>query len=159
MKLKEIMSQPVQSVSEDTRVDIVARLMLEKSIGCLPVLDSEGKLTGVITHDAFVSKEKTLAFSRFHYLTLLGDSLQDGMEKVYEKAKNMLAREIMRRNPATLTEDDTVKTFLETISEHGVTHIPIVRDGSVIGIVARQDLLKMVADTNKPDQSCDRGES
>ncbi len=153
MNLKQIMSHPVHTVSEDTKVDIVASVMLDNSIGCVPVLDAWGEMTGIITHDAFVSKEKTLPFSRFSFQTLLGHPLKDGMETIYETAKKMAARDIMSRNPTTLTEEDTVKTFLETISEHHMTHIPIVRNGSLVGIVARQDLLKMVVSPLVPQDS------
>lgn len=146
MKLKGIMSKPVLTVHEDTTLDVAAGMMLENGYGCLPVVDNENNLVGLITHSEFIAKEEGIPFSRLRILKLLGHSLQDGMEKIYETAKTMTARDIVRINPETLTEDDTVRTFLELISEKEITHVPIVKDGLVIGIVTRQDLLKMVAD-------------
>jgi CBS domain-containing protein len=146
MKLKEIMSHPVQTVSEDATLARVARLMLDKGIGAVPVVDGDGKLVGLITHSDFVSKEKAVPFSRYHVPTLLGQfSLKDDMEEAYEKAKSIPARDIMKAGPLTLTGDDTVRTFLESISKYNLTHIPILEEGELVGIVARQDLLKMIA--------------
>jgi CBS domain-containing protein len=67
------------------------------------------------------------------------------MEEAYEKAKSIPARDIMKAGPLTLTGDDTVRTFLESISKYNLTHIPILEEGELVGIVARQDLLKMIA--------------
>lgn len=145
MKLRAIMSQPVITVKQDTTLDIVASLMLENGYGCVPVIEDDGAIVGIITLGEFVSKEKTLPFSRFSFQTLFGHSLKEGMETIYEVARKMTARDIMKECRVVLTEEDTVKTFLEQIAEHGITHVPIVRNGLLVGIVARQDLLKMVA--------------
>lgn len=144
MKVKEIMSQPVITVTEDTTLKEIAGVMLDNGIGCVPVLDGHGKIVGIITHTDFTAKEKGMPFSVFRAPQLLGRWLKEGAEEIYEAAQTMTAKDIMTKNPVTLVEDDLVKTLLEKLMRHKITHIPIVRDGIPIGIVARQDLLKMM---------------
>lgn len=144
MKVKEIMSQPVITVTEDATLEEIARIMLEHGIGCVPVVDGQNKIVGIITHADFIAKEKGLPFSFFRAPQLLGQWLKEGAETIYETAKTMTAKEIMTKNPITLSKDDLVKTLLEKMLSHKITHITIVQDGIPIGIVARQDLLKMM---------------
>ncbi|MEQ1603407.1 MAG: CBS domain-containing protein [Pyrinomonadaceae bacterium] len=146
MKVKEIMSQPVITVTADTTLEAVAGVMLRHNIGCVPVMDDDAKLVGIITHSDFIAKKKGIPFSRVRLPMLLGYGLREGTETIYDAAKSLTAGEIMTPNPVVLTEDDLVKTFLEKMLNDRVTHVPIVRGDSVIGVVARHDLLKMIAD-------------
>lgn len=151
MKVKEIMSHPVITVTEDTTLEEVARVMLEKGIGCVPVVDEQNKIVGIITHGDFIAKEKGLPFSFFRAPQLFGQWLKEGAETIYEAAKLMTAKDIMTRNPTTMTEDDLVKTVLEKMLSNKITHVPIVKEDVPIGIVARQDLLKMMTNFVKPE--------
>jgi CBS domain-containing protein len=143
MKLKEIMSEPVTTITKDTSLGEAAKIMLEQRIGCLPVID-EGVLTGIITKTDFIAKDKAIPFSTVRAPELFGYWLSEGAEKIYENVSSMRVTEVMTHNPITFLEDDLVKTYLEKIISNNITHAPILRDGSIVGIVARHDLLKML---------------
>jgi CBS domain-containing protein len=144
MKIQAIMSSPVITVSADAKLHEAAAVMLENGIGCLPVLDGQGGLLGLITKRTFIAREEGMAFSTIRAPRLFGHWLKEGVESIYELAREISVRDVAIRAPVTLLEDDLVKTFLERVLTNGITHAPILRDRVLVGIVSQQDLLKIM---------------
>lgn len=139
------MSSPVITVGEDVNLSDVATIMLQKDIGCLPVVDAEGRLIGLVTTSDFIAREKGVPFSTIRAPQLFGRWLKEGAETLYELAGTTPVKEIMTRRPVALSEDDLVKTFLERIVSHRISHAPIMRGDELVGIVSKHDLLKLIA--------------
>lgn len=145
MKVKEMMKQPVITVSAETSLEETARLMLEHNIGGVPVVGDQGRLIGIVTESDFAAKEKGLPFSTFRAPLVLGQWLSDyDIERVYRSARDRKASEIMSRNVVTVTEDDSVEEALRRLLRHDINRLPVVRDGAPVGIVARHDLLRLM---------------
>ncbi|CAN5379093.1 hypothetical protein BH10ACI3_BH10ACI3_16910 [soil metagenome] len=151
MKVKEIMSAPVITISDDETVLAAATIMLRRGIGCVPVVNDLGAVIGLVTKSDFVAREESLPFSTVYAPQLLGHWLKAGVETIYEIARTVPVKQIMRKDPTCLTEDDSVRTFLEKIIRDGITHAPVLRDNVLIGIIAQHDLLKMVVHTSGLD--------
>jgi CBS domain-containing protein len=76
---------------------------------------------------------------------------REGIEKLYEQARGNPVTDIMSRTVVTVTEEDSVEKVLELMLYRDLNRIPVVRDEVPIGIIARYDLLKMIAGkTYKP---------
>jgi CBS domain-containing protein len=145
MHVNKIMSEPVVSVSEDASLKQAASLMLDNGFGCLPVVDSDGKLVGVLTESNFTAKEKGLPFSTFRAPQLLGKWLSEsGVEKIYAEARDTRVAEIMTSPVVTIGEKDSINRAVELMLEHDINRIPVVREGRPVGIIARHDLLRML---------------
>jgi CBS domain-containing protein len=150
MKVWEIMSQPPIMAHEETPLEEVARTMLDHEIGGVPVVNDQGMLRGIITESDFAAKEKGFPFSTFRAPQVLGHWMsEEDVERIYEAARQMKAREIMTRRVVTLTEDDSVNEAVELMLRHNINRIPVVRDGVVVGIVARHDLLRLMIPEQK----------
>jgi CBS domain-containing protein len=146
MKATEIMSHPVKTVAESTSLQETASLMLENGIGCVPVVDNAGKISGIITESSFTAKNKGIPFSTFRAPQLLGRWLSDdGVEKIYVEARNTPVSEVMSSPVVTVDENDTVNHVVELMLKHDINRVPVVRDGVPVGIVARHDLLRLLA--------------
>lgn len=146
MKVNEIMASPAITVGESTSLEDVARLMLDKGIGCVPVVDEEGKIAGIVTEASFAAKSKGIPFSTFRAPQLLGRWLSDtSVANIYAEARQTPVSEIMVKNVVTIEEDDSVNRAVELMLEHDINRVPVVRDGRPIGIVARHDLLRLMA--------------
>ncbi len=52
----------------------------------------------------------------------------------------MLLEQIMKRNIITIQPDDTLSTALQTINEHRIRHLPVIKDQMLVGIVSDRDL-------------------
>lgn len=147
MKVRDIMTQPVITITEETPLEEAARLMLEHGIGGVPVVDKTGALAGIVTESDFTAKEKSIPFSLFRWPQLFGSWLGNDAEELYAKARKIPAREIMNTNLVTVTENDSIDTVLHLMLKYEVNRIPVVREGKAIGIVARRDLLKTMKDS------------
>jgi len=143
--IKDIMASSVYTASENDTLSEVAVIMLEKNVGCLPVLDDEDKLVGFLSETDFAGKEKLIPFSRNHAPQLFGKWLNEGeIEKMYQNAKTIKVKEIMSTPPITIEEDATITDLIEKIMKYDIHRIPVVNDDKLVGIVSRRDLLKLL---------------
>jgi CBS domain-containing protein len=145
MKVREVMSRPVVVVQEDATLEEVARTMLDHHIGCAPVVNRKGLLVGVITESDFAAKEKGFPFSTFRAPQLLGQWISsENVERIYETARSLQAKEIMQPSVITVTEDQTMNDAVVLMFEHDINRIPVIRNGVPVGIVSRHDLLRLL---------------
>ena len=136
---------PVITIREDCPLEEAARIMFERNLGCLPVVDEHDELCGIVTEADFTAKEKAIPFSFARFPDLLGQWLpKEGVERLYWAARSTAVREIMSRNVTSLTEEDTVETVLGTMLKSGFNRLPIVKNRKLIGMVARHDLLRLM---------------
>lgn len=148
------MSKPVMVAREDTTLEEIARMMLDNNIGCVPVVDTTGKICGVITESDFAAKDKGLPFSTFRAPQLLGRWMsQEGVERIYDAARSMTAKEIMSRRVATVTEDQSAQDVVELMLKFDVNRIPVVREGVPVGMVSRHDLLRLMVREMRGEES------
>lgn len=155
MQVKEIMSHPVVTVAEDDSLEEVARTLLENNIGGVPVVNSAGMISGIITESDFGAKEKSIPFSTFRSAQVLGQWLSGGqIDKIYQAAQNRHAREIMSRHVKVVSEADPIEKAAELLLKYDITRLPVVRGSQPVGIIARRDLLKvMISGSKKREQS------
>jgi CBS domain-containing protein len=147
MKVKEIMSQPVVTIPVTASLADAAKVMLERGIGCLPVVAESGELVGLITESSFAAKSVGVPFSTFRAPQVLGKWLSpDDLEKIYESARSTPVADVMVRSVVTITEDEPVASAVELMLKHDINRLPVVRDGVPVGIIARHDLLRMMID-------------
>jgi CBS domain-containing protein len=136
--------------------------MLDHGIGCLPVVDDSGRLCGMVTESDFATREYGFPFSTFRYPKLFGQWVpQEGIERIYEAARTMKAREIMTPEVVRVCEDDSLNVILQQMLSRGLHRLPVVRDGVVVGMITRRDLLRVmlresppVPDGDRPSEDC-----
>jgi len=104
-----------------TSVAAASRTMFERKIGAVMVT-SGNRLLGIVTERDI--NFRVIALSRSPETTLLSD--------------------IMTRNPDTLTPDAAVAEALEMMQSYGYRHVPVERNGAVIGVVSVRDLFMEV---------------
>ncbi len=147
MKAREIMTQPVIVVNEETTLEEVARLMLDHGIGCVPVVDAAGKVVGIITESDFVCKERAVPFSVYRAPQLFGEWLgKDDLERLYQAGRTLTAAQIMTTPVVTVSEDATLQDVVDRMMRYDITRVPVVRDGVPVGVIARHDLLRAMVD-------------
>lgn len=146
MTAADIMVSPIVTMDADTPLADVARAMLEHQIGAIPLVDAAGQLIGIVSESSVISDERWRSPVRSDRLRLFGQSMaQEGIERIYATGRNLTARQVMRQPVVTATEDEPVTSVVARMVTHDVNRIPIVRDGRPVGIVARHDILKLLA--------------
>ena len=145
MKVRDIMSSPVVTVREDTPMLEVARLMVERRIGGVPVVRRDGRLVGIVTESVFAAAEGPVPFSLLRLPQVFGHWLsRDNLERVYDEARATKAADVMTRSVATAMEDEPVEAAARKMCEAKVHRLPVLRDGVPVGMVARHDLLRVM---------------
>lgn len=145
MKISKIMSAPAITVTENESLETAARKMLDSGIGGLPVVDANGDLVGIVTESSFTARNKGVPFSTFRAPQLLGRWISgEGVDKIYQEARETPVSDVMTGPVVTVSEDETVTRAVELMLKHDVNRLPVVRDGRPVGIVARHDLLRMM---------------
>jgi len=145
VKAKEVMVSPVVSVPLGATLDEVARLMVERRIGSVLVVDEEGRLVGIVTETDFL-KERGIPFSTYRAPMLMGRYLDGaGLERILEEARTTRVEEIMTAPVHAVGSEEPLARVLERMLTYDINHVPVVdREGRPIGIISRFDLLKLL---------------
>ena len=133
MRVRDVMSSPVITVSPDKRLKEVAELLVSNGISAVPVVD-DGELVGIVSEADLVPLE--LAPDPRAHLAPLADPPVD-LPRV--------AAEVMTRAVVALHEDADAAEAGRLMLDRRIKSIPVVRGRQVVGIVARRDLLEVLA--------------
>lgn len=135
------MTAPVITVTAEASVPDVARLLLERHISAVPVVDGGGILLGVVSEGDLIRRAE--AGTQRHaswWLSLVSDPEDDARD--WLKSHGRRAGDVMTRNVIVVTEDTPVPEIAELLERHRIKRVPVVRDGCVVGIVSRANLLQ-----------------
>jgi len=144
LKAKDIMSQNPVTVSMDTEVGKVAKLLFEKHINGVPVVDAKGKLKGILCQSDLIAQQKKLLLPSV--FTLLDSFIPLKSMKVFEKEiKRMAAAtagDAMTANPYTVGLEATIEDVATLMVEKNFHTIPVVENGRLVGIIGKEDVLR-----------------
>ena len=139
MNIREVMSAPVVTVTPETSLHEVARLLSEHGISGLPVLDTDGTCIGVVSEGDVLVKQLGRPAPRRPLEWLLGPR-PDAEEERRRSATT--AREAMTAPPVTIGPDRPLRITAELMVRHGVNRLPVLDTGRIVGIVTRADLVR-----------------
>ena len=124
-QVKDAMTRRVISIRPEATVDEAIRLLLKHNISGAPVIDARGRLCGIITQYQL-------------------------LEVLYEPTvKNSRVQECMTREVITIEEESLLGTATNFFVLHRIRRIPVVRGGTVVGIISRPDLLRYFTETGE----------
>jgi CBS domain-containing protein len=129
MRTRDIMTSPVVTVTPDMSLKDVAALLVERAINAVPVVDAGDRLCGIVSEADLLALEAPAAPGASGART----------------APPHTAREVMSQSVYTLAEDTDAAAAARMMLRHGLKSVPVVDGDRVVGIVARRDLLRLVA--------------
>jgi CBS-domain-containing membrane protein len=145
MQARDVMTVNVISVSEESPIHEIVRLLLKFQISAVPVVDSGRKVVGMISESDLLRPEganRTGTQRRWWLETVFA-----GQTLRYEQAHGRTAGEVMTQNVFTVDEDTPVTEIAELLERHHIKRVPVLRDGRLVGIVSRANLLHGLAHT------------
>jgi CBS domain-containing protein len=129
VKVRRIMTEDIEFVAPEDRVVHARRLMLDKNIGRLLVIDG-GRLVGILTE-----KDAAKALSAFRKTA---DRFQ------HRRIRNLIVGDIMTQNVRTLGDEATVGEAAKMMLDYDFSGIPIVREAQIMGIVTKTDIIRIL---------------
>ncbi|MFC5972749.1 cyclic nucleotide-binding/CBS domain-containing protein [Halomarina salina] len=122
-----VMSSPVHTVRADTALGTAGELMLEHGIGSVIVVDEDDKLEGILTATDFVR--------------VVAEAETDSSAPVSTE---------MSTDITTTTADQSIQSVANVMLDHEFHHVPVVDDGTVIGVVTTTDLTAYLSTREAP---------
>src|SRR5690606_11257928 len=141
MRARDIMTTSVVTVSPETRVPDIARVLLERRISALPVVDGAGRVIGIVSEgDLLHRAENKTERRRSWWLDLISSA--DTLAEDYVKSHGLTAKDVMNAPVISATPDASLAELATLLERHGIKRVPILENGALVGIVSRADLLR-----------------
>ena len=148
MKASDVMVAPVITVKPSSTVKEVAKTLLERRISAVPVVDDSGKLAGIVSEGDLMHRAE-IGTQRRHSWWLRVLTGDDALAAEYTKAHARTVADVMTREVITASPDTPLHEIAALLERHSIKRVPIVRDGALLGIVSRANLLQALASTHK----------
>ncbi|SCY50070.1 CBS domain-containing protein [Alkaliphilus peptidifermentans] len=147
MQAKEIMTKDVVVTKMDNTVEEVVKILVENNISGLPVVNEENKVVGIITEGDLIYRSKKLQLPS--YFTILDSYIfLESTNNLKEQIKKMVGykvEDVMTKDVITAEEDDNIEDVATLMANNKINRIPIVRNGILVGIISRRDIIRAYA--------------
>lgn len=129
-EIKYYMTPAPIMVSTDTSVEEIMKIFKKGKFEHIPVINGNEELVGIISNTDIYQK-------------LLHIKSQSSLDSAsIQLTKTTFAKDIMTKNPVTITQEDTVKHAVSLLLSGMFHAIPVVEGGKVIGIVSSKDIME-----------------
>lgn len=148
MLARDLMTTDVVTLSQDTPVKEIASLLVKHGISAAPVVDADGMAIGMVSEGDLIGRDDADRQARRDWwLTLLaeGEELHPDFLNTLRQPERT-ARDVMAAPVVRVTEDTDAGEIARLLQSYRIKRVPVVRDGQVVGIVSRGDLLRAMAD-------------
>ena len=143
MQAQDIMTRNVVTITADMAVRDVAALLLEKHISAVPVVDGHDKLIGIVSEGDLVRRPEIAGEKRGSWwLDVI--SKESDRASDHLKAHGRTAGQVMTANVASVDENTPVAVVAQLLETRRIKRVPVLRDGTVVGILSRADLLRVL---------------
>ena len=146
MKIREIMETNVITISKDTKYEEVARILYEKNISGLPVVDEEGKVLGVVS-EKDIFKVLYPFYQSYYEQPILYTDFENRESKATE-IRNQVAEVFMSKNVVPISPDDPIMQAGSLMLSRGISRLPVVENGKVVGMVSRKMIYRAILKEN-----------
>lgn len=151
MRAMDVMTTEVISVDAGTTVQELAKLLAERQISGVPVLDAGKRLVGIVSEGDLLHRAETgterRAQPRRRSWWLEDLAAEQELARDYVKSHARKVAEIMTRDVVSVGETTDLAELAMLLETHRIKRVPVVRDGQVVGIVSRANLVRAMAAT------------
>jgi CBS domain-containing protein len=149
--VRDVMTSKVITLTPDQTFEVAADTLADNKIGAAPVIDADGKVVGLVRDEDLIVSEGNLHAPTTLNILGTGFSLPGSQKHFEAELKRMVAADVkglMTTEFTTVRPDDTLAVVASAMHDADVTHMPVVDDdGKLVGIVARGDIVRHLAET------------
>jgi CBS domain-containing protein len=149
--VSDVMTRDVVTLRPEQTFEEAADVLAERKIGAAPVIDADGKLVGLLRDEDLIVSEANLHVPTWFSFLGAEFPLPGEKKRFEEELKRMVAanvEDLMQRDFPTVTPDATLADAATQMHDADVTHMPVIdNEGKLIGIVARGDIVRHLAET------------
>ena len=144
LKAKDIMAREIFTISPEAKTLDAARILLDRRINGLPVVDADGRLVGILCQSDLVAQQKRLSLPSF--FNLLDGLIPLASAKTWEQeiqriGANTVAQ-AMTADPVTVSPDTSLEEIASLMVDRKLHTLPVVENGKLVGVVGKEDILR-----------------
>jgi CBS domain-containing protein len=143
----DVMTKEVLTVKGETPLKDAIKILAEKKISALPVIDDSGKLIGTLSERDLMWQESGVETPP--YIMLLDSIiyLQNPAQhdKEIQKALGQTVAEVMSESPLTIKPEQSIKEAARLMHSEKIRRLVVVDEQQVIGIITQGDIVRMMA--------------
>jgi CBS domain-containing protein len=145
---RDIMSREVITVTEESTVQELARILSTNQISGVPVLNDKARLVGVVTESDLIFQNKKVHIPTV--ITILDSVFYlENPDKMGEEMKKMAGskvKDILTRSPVTVTEETTLDEIATIMAEKNVHTLPVMNKDTLVGVIGKKDIIRTLID-------------
>ena len=146
LKVKDIMTRDVKTVSPETEITQAAKLLLSERINGVPVINETGELVGILCQSDLIAQQKSIPIPSL--FTLLDGYIPltplNRLDKEVEKIAATTVKNAMTPDPITVDSDTDIEKVAFLMVEKNYHTLPVVDSGRLVGIVGKEDVLRIL---------------
>lgn len=147
MQAQDVMTTVVVTIPADATVREAAKLMLERQVSALPVMDSKDRVAGVVSEGDLTRRAELATDSeRSWWLRLFAEEAA----RDYLKTHGTSVREVMSAPVISVRRTTPLHEVARLLEKHRIKRVPVLESGRLVGIVSRADLVRRLASAPVP---------
>ncbi len=148
MRAIDVMTTEVITVTPDTSVQDLAKLLCEHGISGVPVVDADNCLVGIVSeadllHRTETGTERRADRRRAHWLEAYASDRE--LARDYVKSHARKVEDVMTHDVVSVTERTELAEIADLFDTKKIRRVPVLRNGKVVGIVSRANLVRVLA--------------
>jgi CBS domain-containing protein len=140
MRASDIMTLNVSACGPDTTINEIARTLFDRGISAMPVVDTDNRVIGVVSEGDLMRRVELGTAGRSWWLGLFASS--DSLAHDYVKTHGRRAKDAMTRPAIVVDEETEIAEIARLLDARRIKRVPVVRDGRLVGIVSRADVIR-----------------
>lgn len=141
MQVADVMTTDVVTVTADTTVDEIVKTLLQHNVSAVPVVDEKNAVVGLVSEGDLMRRVREDEAPRKSWWLELLAAPENPLEE-FVKTRGRHAREVMTKEVVTVPEDMPLGQVARLLEKKRIKRVPVVRDGKLVGIVSRSNLLQ-----------------
>jgi CBS domain-containing protein len=148
---RDIMTRDVVFVSPETEISEAAKLLLEKHLNGLPVIDSDGRLVGIICQSDLVFQQKKIPIPSVFTLmdSVITLSSTRHIEQEVEKMAAIDVDQAMTRDPIYVDPETSLEEIATIMVKDNIHTLPVLEKGKLVGVIGKEDVLRTLLPNGK----------
>jgi CBS-domain-containing membrane protein len=144
MNASDVMVRDVVTVGPEDEVSKAVQLLVDHDISALPVVDSEKRVIGILSEADLLHREKIGTEKRRQWW-LEAVMPASVLALDYAKSHGRKVCELMSENVVAAAENTSISELANVLEKHRIKRVPILKDGKLVGIVSRANLIQALA--------------
>jgi CBS domain-containing protein len=152
LRVRDLMTTALISVSPEAPLREIAATLANHRISSVPVIDNTDRLVGIVSEgDLFRRVELATQPPRTWWRSMFSDAMSTA--HAYVRSHGRKARDVMTAHPVTSSPDEPLHKLAARMARKRLKRVPVVRNGRVVGLIARSDLVRQLAHQAAPSAS------